>query len=121
MYVQCMFIRVFIYVHTYVHTYVHSALSISLFVDSRAFSFAGSSAPLYTRHSSPLALSLLCVRAALFQVCFHRYLFLIFLAFSLDVQRLFSFSLFFAFPPLPPHLYYHVFASRGSLHFFFFF
>lgn len=83
----CVFICVFIYVHTYVHTYVHSALSISLFVDSCAFSFGGR-LRLYTP-TALLSLSPSSVRAALLQVCFHRYLFLIFLAFSLDVQRFF--------------------------------
>ncbi len=115
----CVFIRVFIYVHTY-RTYVcaqcseHFAVCRLLCV----FLWRSSAPPLHT-HSSPLALSLLCVRAALLQVCFHRYLFLIFLAFSLDVQRFFSFSLFLAFfPPLP---ILPCFAYRSSLHFFFFF
>jgi hypothetical protein len=44
------------------------------------------------------------VRATLLQVCFHRYLFFIFLAFSLDVQRFFSFSLFLAFFSPPTYI-----------------
>lgn len=92
-----------IYTCTYVRTYVcaqcseHFALCRLLCVF-----LCRLSAPLLHTHSSPLALSLLCVRAALLQVCFHRYLFLIFLAFSLDVQRCFSFSLFVSISPPPP-------------------
>lgn len=103
MYVQCISVCIYtcIYTCTYVRTYVCAQCSEHFAVCRLLCVFLRRSSALLQTHSSPLALSLLCVRAALLQVCFHRYLLLIFLAFSLDVQRFFSFSLFLAFPPTP--------------------
>jgi hypothetical protein len=87
----CVCLYVYFYICTYIRTYVCAQCSEHFAVCRLlCVSLCRSSVPLSTHtHSSPLVLSLLCVRAALLQVCFHRYVFLIFLAFSLDVQRFF--------------------------------